>query len=484
MKKYFKMGSVALVLGLLCLVAFKSVVFAAGATVTSMGGSLLINELQKRNYINISGSLFETVVWIEEVDGAEAFKVLNEEELTALTEEELPKYWTAFSEHHTEQMAKMVDKEEFGEEMLKVKASIELATKECSKLGVEIKSIEEKADESKPEDKSEFLEYVQSDDRAKFFKDEPGGFKQHAIKVPATMMVATNITGANDFSSLVGNFIDQQIHSVPKPRNFILDLVSVVTQPGTEKIWWSERVNEEGDALFIGEGDLKPLVDGEWLQQSADIKEVAERWKESKRLQLHAPRVIQDFRKHADELIHQLIDTQVLTGDGLGDNLDGIINQAAAFVAPTELADTYTAANIFDAICAVATTVNLANFEGDLTCVLNSVWKAKMKQLKDVDERYIMPPFVTPNGEEVAGVRIVFSNKMADDQLLLGELKRFNVVFAEQVMFDEGWMDDDFGKNLVSKKLEAFLGTYFPASDAGSIISDDIATILLAIDVL
>jgi hypothetical protein len=54
---------------------------------------------------------------------------------------------------------------------------------------------------------------------------------------------------------------------------------------------------------------------------------------------------------------------------------------------------------------------------------------------------------------------------------------------AEDVTYDEGYENDDFSKNLVSKKLEAFMGTYIKAGDAGSIVYDAIADILTDIEV-
>jgi len=50
------------------------------------------------------------------------------------------------------------------------------------------------------------------------------------------------------------------------------------------------------------------------------------------------------------------------------------------------------------------------------------------------------------------------------------------------VEYYEGYENDDFRRNLMSKKLEAFVGTYLPANLVNSIIHDDIATVLTAID--
>lgn len=303
--------------------------------------------------------------------------------------------------------------------------------------------------------------------------------KEFVNKVAALMTTANVLPNvAGGFSPLFGNYIDTEIGHTPKPENIMLPLVTVKNEPGTESIWYTDRINEEGDAAFIGEGDLKPLADAEWQTYKAPITEVALRWKFTRRLQYHAPSVIDDFQVHARELVDQKIDTGILEGNGIGDELNGIQNQAGAFTVPTELANFYFMPNIWDAIMAMATAVRLANFRGQLTAVLNTVWEAKMAGYKDTLGQYIIPPFVTRDGTRVGSVNIVFSNKIDDGSILIGELKRFNVVFAENVMYEEGYENDDFSKNLVSRKLEAFLGTYIKGTAAGSILFDTISSVL------
>lgn len=340
-------------------------------------------------------------------------------------------------------------------------------------------------------EKSELLEFIEKNsedlkERVKNGKVEGQnvGFQSVAVKAAALMTTANVVTNvANGFNQLFGNYIDPEIGHTPKAGTFILPLVDTQAAPGTENIWWVDRVNEEGDAEFIGEGDLKPLIDGEYQEFKTDVKEVAERWKMSNRLIAHAPSVVTDFRQHADELIENKIDDGVLTGDGTGNNLSGLATEAAPFVVPTGLANYYPSANIFDAIMAVATYVRLNNFKGALTCCLNTVWMAQMKGIKDADNNYIVPPFVSPDGTQVGEVRIVFHNRVDDAKILLGDLKKFKVRISENVQYYEGWENDDFSKNLSSRKLEAFLGTYMHGADAGSIIYDDIATVLTAIAV-
>jgi HK97 family phage major capsid protein len=397
-------------------------------------------------------------------------------EIDKFTTEEADKYFAAKEAHEAEQTQKTLDAlaEKMREEF---KGDFDKANQALKEAQEQIDQLKETAAGQAAIQKGTFVAFVEKTIEEKTM-DKPNGSAQMAIKVAALMTTANVIPNVtNGFSPLFGNYIDTEVGHVPKPDNIILPLVTVKTQPGTEVIWYSDRINEDGDAAFILEGALKPLADAEWTSARAEIKEVAVRWKFTKRLMMHAPAIVQDFAEHARELVDQKIDDQLLDGDGIGANLDGLEGMASAFIVPPALAGYYQAPNIYDVIMAMATRVRLSNFKGQLTAVLNTVWMAKMAGIKDLENRYIVAPFVAPDGTRVGSVEIKFSNKIDDDSILLGELKRFNVVWAEQVMYDEGYENDDFSKNLVSKKLEAFLGTYIKASAAGAILFADISDV-------
>jgi len=407
------------------------------------------------------------------------------EELEKLTPEQLDQYKADQTAHEAE-----VRKAEIDAEVKKQVTEV----KETLKTEFKAEVSDEVAKQLLDANKSQGTE--NETDVVKFFKESVETYKENeadkhynanTVVKAAALMTTANVTPnvTNGFSPLFGNYIDTEIGSTPKPDLCILPLITIKNQPGTESIWHVSRVNEEGDAEFIAEGALKPLADAEWATLKEPVKEVAVRWKFTKRLMNHAPSVVVDFAEHANELMEQTMDDGALTGDGTGNNLEGITatGVASAFVVPTQLAEYYADANIFDVIMAVATQVRLANFKGQLTAVLNTVWEAKMKGIKNSQGDYIVPPFVSPDGTMVGSVKVVFNNKFPDTHILVGDLKKFNLVMAEDVTYDEGYENDDFSKNLVSKKLEAFMGTYIKAGDAGSIVYDAIADILTDIEV-
>lgn len=359
------------------------------------------------------------------------------------------------------------------------KGDLDKANKELADMREVISQLKETADGKEAIQKGTFVAFVEKNVEEYNKNPENKQYGSSTVIKVAALMTTANVTPnvAGGFSPLFGNYIDTEIGHVPKPENIILPLVTVKTQPGTESIWTSDRINEDGDAAFIAEGALKPLADADWTSTKHDIKEVAVRWKFTKRLMMHAPAIVQDFQEHARELVDQKIDDQLLDGDGLTNNLSGLETEASAFIVPAGLAGYYVAPNIYDVIMAMATRIRLSNFKGQITAILNTVWMAKMAGIKDAEERYIIAPFVSADGTKVGQVNVKFSNKIGDDAILIGDLKKFNVVFAENIVYDEGYENDDFSKNLVSRKLEAFLGTYIKASDAGAILFGDISDI-------
>lgn len=406
------------------------------------------------------------------------FKYKSQEEIDKMTAEEAEAYAVAKRAFEQGEQQKSLDalaeklKTEFKGDLDKANASI-------ADMQEVINQLKETADGKSAIEKGTFITFVEKNIEEYNKNPENKQYGSSTVIKVAALMTTANVTPnvAGGFSPLFGNYIDTEIGHVPKPENIILPLVTVKTQPGTESIWTSDRINEDGDAAFIAEGALKPLADADWTSTKHDIKEVAVRWKFTKRLMMHAPAIVQDFQEHARELVDQKIDDQLLDGDGLTVNLSGLETEASAFIVPAGLAGYYVAPNIYDVIMAMATRIRLSNFKGQITAILNTVWMAKMAGIKDAEERYIIAPFVSADGTKVGQVNVKFSNKIGDDAILIGDLKKFNVVFAENIIYDEGYENDDFSKNLVSRKLEAFLGTYIKASDAGAILFGDISDI-------
>lgn len=410
----------------------------------------------------------------------------TQKEIDEMAPEVAEKYFADKDAHETAETQKKIDA--IAEDLRKeFKGDLDKANDALKQANERIDQLKETADGKEAIAKGTFVEFVEKTIETFQLKDKDSqpkaGYGEKLIMKAAALMttanVVPNVTGG--FSAVFGNYIVPGIAHKPKNKTIFRDLVTVKTQPGTENIYYTDRINEEGTAAFIAEGATKPLADAEWKTTSLATKEVAIRWKMTTRLMYHAPAVVEDMKQHAEELVDQVVDVAILTGDGTGTNLNGLVAEAGAFVVPTGLANYYADPNIYDVINATATQIRIANFDAtDVT--LNPVWAAQMAGIKDLEGRYLVPPFVSFDGKEISGINVHYSNNIPATHILIGDLKKYTLVVSEDAIYNEGYENDDFSKNLVSKKIESFMQGFLQPSYDGAIIYDAIADIITDIE--
>lgn len=311
---------------------------------------------------------------------------------------------------------------------------------------------------------------------AAFIKGEAKGFGMELVfKAPATMTVATNTGGSAYLPEveMVPGFTD-----LSRNRAF-LEQYSNSSSTARSRIVWVEKTNPEGQAEFIGEGELKPLIDFEWKTNRSDAKKVADKIKISTEMLDDI-----DFMAAAieNELRYQVdiaVDEGLLSGDGTGDNLKGITEYAGAYVLTTVQTTT---PNNSDAILASSTQVKTLNFMATHAFV-NPIDYANMLLQKSTTGEYVIPPFAAADGLTIGGVKIIESNQILVGSVLVGDMTKFVVRNYKPFGIQYGWVNDDFEKNLVTVIGERRLHDYVADNNTGAFVYDTFANIKTAITV-
>ena len=152
-------------------------------------------------------------------------------------------------------------------------------------------------------------------------------------------------------------------------------------------------------------------------------------------------------------------DTQLLTGSGAGTNLTGAYTSAGTY---TPLASGFTDANIYDLIVKTAEDMMIganSKYMPD-TVILNIADINAMKLKKDANNNYIMPPFATDSGATVDGMRVVESNAMTANTMLVMDTRFGTIYEVEGFNITTGYVDAQFSSDLITlkaKKREALL---------------------------
>ena len=291
-------------------------------------------------------------------------------------------------------------------------------------------------------------------------------------KVVGDMLISGNVTGQIPQADR-----EAGITRILRRSPFILQLVNVGSI--TSNLWeWVQQANPEGGAAMTAEGAAKSQADFDLVLASAAVRKVTAYVKVSKEMLDDIPLMESEINQELTELIQLKIDEQVLSGDGTGQNLTGILGNATAFAAGT-FALAVDEANNQDVLRVAINQIAIANCQANYI-VMHPSDAAAMDLQKASDGHYIMPPYSTNSHTVVKGIPIVTNTGVTAGTYLVGDFTKAGVRFREGLTFDIGYENDDFTKNFVTILAEARLvhrvkSNHYPAFVTGTFATDKAA---------
>lgn len=263
---------------------------------------------------------------------------------------------------------------------------------------------------------------------------------------------------------------------LPRNKPFMQGISNLRTISKPDVIW-TEKSNPQGNAAMTAEGALKSMISFAYSTKRISAKKVTAFIKTSKENLDDIDWMAGEIEKELRYQIEIKVSQQLLSGDGIGENLTGLDFYAGGYV----LTGISTAnPNNADAIYASMTQIKTLNFTPTLG-VMNPVDIANMNLQKAVDGHYILPPFTSTNGTVINGLRIQEENELPVGYLLMGDMSRFQVAVREGITIEYGWENDDFTRNMVTILGEMRLLSFVPDNETGAFVYDTLANIKTAI---
>ena len=319
-------------------------------------------------------------------------------------------------------------------------------------LKEQVASLEQKVlegDRGKPEKAKSLGEQFVESEKVKEFLGLAHPRGRVDMQTKATL---TSLT--TDAAGSVGDAIRPtrlpEIFPLAQRRLTVRDLLSQGQMDGSTL----EYVKETGfvnNAGMVAEGAAKPSSDIKLDLVSTSAKVIAH-WMKASRQVLSD---IAQLRSIIDQrLLYGLAfkeESQLLNGDGTGQNLLGVIPQATAYSAPVTIADI----NIIDVLRLAMLQAALAEYPSTGHVMHPTDW-ATIETLKDTQGRYIIgnPQGTTP--PTLWGLPVVATQAMTVRKFLTGAFKLGAQVFdrwqARVEVATEN--EDDFIKNLVTVLAE------------------------------
>lgn len=278
------------------------------------------------------------------------------------------------------------------------------------------------------------------------YKNLMGSARGRGSMVVTLQAAITSVTGAGLIQPL------RETEPVPLPRRrfVVRDLLNVIPI-STSSVDYPKMSLRTNSAAAVAESAAKPYSDYAWTNATAIVRTIAHLAKLTRQAMDDAPRLVAEVDAEMRYGLGLIEEAQLLSGNGTGQNLLGILPQATPFVAPFVVA-TPTSLDLLR-LAILQTSISL--FPGD-GIVLSQIDWARIELTKTTDGAYL---FANPQGivsNRLWGLPVVDTPAMAADAFLVGNFAigatLYDRMAVELLISTEN--ADDFEKNLATMRAE------------------------------
>lgn len=295
------------------------------------------------------------------------------------------------------------------------------------------------------------------------------GLASNAPKVQfTTKAVADMLISSHVGAGVIDGAREAGITRITRRSPFIIDLVQ--TGSINSNLWeWVQQATPEGDAAMTAEGAAKAQIDFNLILASATVKKVTAYVKVSKEMLDDVALIEAEINQELREVINLKIDVQLLSGDGTGQNLVGILENATAWSAGS-FAAAVDEANNADVLRVAINQIQVGQYQPNYI-VMHPSDVAGMEMEKASDGHYVLKPFTSIDGMTVKGIPVITNTGMTEGSFLVGDFSKAAVRFKEGLVFDIGYENDDFTKNFVTILAEARLVARVKSNHYGAFVT-------------
>jgi HK97 family phage major capsid protein len=261
----------------------------------------------------------------------------------------------------------------------------------------------------------------------------------------------------------------------PPNRQFTIRDLLAPGQTSSSSVEYVKEVGFTNNARPVTETTTKPKSDITFNMVTSPVRTLAHIFKASRQILDDAPGLASYINARGTYGLKYVEETQLLTGNGTGQNLNGIVPQATAF-APAFNADDEQG---IDRLRLAVLQVVLAEYPAS-GFVLNPVDWARIELTKDSQGRYIVGNALSPIGPTLWNLPVVQTQAMASGEFLTGAFNIAAQIFdrmgVEVLLSTEN--STDFENNMCTIRVESRLALAVYRPEA--FVAGDISTITTA----
>jgi hypothetical protein len=285
---------------------------------------------------------------------------------------------------------------------------------------------------------------------------------------------AASITQSLDAATLLRVGAGSPIFNQYRNSPWIFDLCNTINGSFNSSMpfaMWFDEQAKEGSSTTVAEGGTKPTVQYKYELKSAGYKKEAALIGFTEEFHLDFAQLESNIMENGRIDVINRVNSAILPNIIAAATA---YNSAASFTAGTPISN----ANDFDAIAAMAAQADNATFGGARAnaAIMSTFKKYRMGITKNTQGSYLNPPDV------LAGLGFVGNPSMAADDVLVGDLKQYQILLRGGLILRIGYNGTDFAQNMYSSVLEQYYFDYISTIRKAAIVKGpDFATVKTAI---
>lgn len=215
--------------------------------------------------------------------------------------------------------------------------------------------------------------------------------------------------------------------NLPRRNLLIRSLLNVVATGATGSVEYTRQTTRTNAAAMTAETAAAPASTFGWTKAEAIMRKIAHVTHISEEALADAAMLEGEVNGELSYGLDLVEEVQLLTGNGLGQNLSGLVTNATAFAAAAGLPN----AQRIDRLRLAILQVTLADYAAD-AIVLNPVDWAAIELLKDGEERYLFGVPGNPGNPALWRLPVVESNSMTAGTWLTGAMRMAATLYDRQ----------------------------------------------------
>lgn len=289
-----------------------------------------------------------------------------------------------------------------------------------------------------------------------------------------------DVTEANSYDGTIAlTELDTEIDRIPRQRVLLRNLIN--SRPAANKNIVYIQQTVQAVAGMTAEAAAKFQTELAWEEVSVPMKKVTAFIKVSMDMLDDLVFIAGEINSELVMAIEDKVEDGLLNGDGLGENLKGMLEFAVNFDANGFVT---TFANLTDVIAVAATQVENAKLRATHV-ILNPTDVLALRLTKTSTGEYTYPVFITDSVTGlpvVVNLQVVSTTWMEQGEFLVGDLSQSNLRVRKGISISVGRDSDDFTRNMVTILAETRCVHYIKANKAAGFVKGNIAAAIAVLN--